>query len=420
MVLQGELCGFIVATRQDVPWAYMTPIAPILEDIKHDLKIKDIHLSFKDEIQYLAAASKVLDEARRRVSESSPCEMIGGPSNYMHPASNHSRQIELGNVKVLAQTPKDIESIRRSESARRPETDLISGRSSYPGHKFESIQVPLVGGMVASQQRLEPELDVGTLRIELEMPDVHSSIRGDETSVVERSGLRFEPLAAASAVEELPREMSSVPENFAGTSQIYRYDFDLEWRLHNEPETLARTSEPWPYDFDEERGTESEKRPILHGRSFNKMASVYRRLNRRMQAIFLSFSAAILWAFRLPNRLWHRLEVYLLRSEYESREIWKYYRPDRLSTYPHPNFIFRVFKHTWNYIVDVLLNVLYVIGCFPCLLLVRSRHWAVLEDEERLRRQRNESIELLGDIFYPEPRTYVEDRNRTPADELAY
>jgi len=31
-------------TRQDVPWAYMVPIAPILEDIKRELETDDVRL----------------------------------------------------------------------------------------------------------------------------------------------------------------------------------------------------------------------------------------------------------------------------------------------------------------------------------------------------------------------------------------
>lgn len=51
MILGDRLCGFIAATRQDVPWAYMVPIGPILENIKQTLGTADIRLPRQGEIE---------------------------------------------------------------------------------------------------------------------------------------------------------------------------------------------------------------------------------------------------------------------------------------------------------------------------------------------------------------------------------
>ena len=44
-VVQGHnLCGHVVAIREDVPWAYMSPIGPIIDDIKRKLNTDDVKL----------------------------------------------------------------------------------------------------------------------------------------------------------------------------------------------------------------------------------------------------------------------------------------------------------------------------------------------------------------------------------------
>ncbi|KAL8664658.1 MAG: hypothetical protein Q9202_002928 [Teloschistes flavicans] len=54
VVLEGKLCGYVVAVRQDLPWAYMVPIEPILEDIKRTLKTDDVRLPTAAEIESAA------------------------------------------------------------------------------------------------------------------------------------------------------------------------------------------------------------------------------------------------------------------------------------------------------------------------------------------------------------------------------
>lgn len=44
VVMDNMLCGFVIATRMDVPWAYMMPIGPVLEDMKRSLGTNNIKL----------------------------------------------------------------------------------------------------------------------------------------------------------------------------------------------------------------------------------------------------------------------------------------------------------------------------------------------------------------------------------------
>jgi serine/threonine protein kinase len=48
---EGYACGVVVAARQDVPWAYMIPIGPILDDIKAALKTTNVRIPVAGELQ---------------------------------------------------------------------------------------------------------------------------------------------------------------------------------------------------------------------------------------------------------------------------------------------------------------------------------------------------------------------------------
>lgn len=50
MVLGDRVCGFIVAVREDLPWAYMIPMAAALDDIKRKLGTNDVRIPKADEI----------------------------------------------------------------------------------------------------------------------------------------------------------------------------------------------------------------------------------------------------------------------------------------------------------------------------------------------------------------------------------
>lgn len=58
VVLGDKLCGYIVAIRQDIPWAYMVAIQPVLEDIGRKFKTDDVRLPTVDEIDSCKLFSK--------------------------------------------------------------------------------------------------------------------------------------------------------------------------------------------------------------------------------------------------------------------------------------------------------------------------------------------------------------------------
>ncbi|KAL9105714.1 MAG: hypothetical protein Q9227_009154 [Pyrenula ochraceoflavens] len=63
-----QLCGYIIATRQDTPWAYMIPIDAVIRDIKLQLSTEDVRLPRCEEfnaanISTEACGSMIYDES---------------------------------------------------------------------------------------------------------------------------------------------------------------------------------------------------------------------------------------------------------------------------------------------------------------------------------------------------------------------
>ncbi|KAL8834533.1 MAG: hypothetical protein Q9170_003715 [Blastenia crenularia] len=50
VVSGGKLCGYIIAIRQDIPWAYMVAIEPVFEDIRRRLDTEEVRLPFANEL----------------------------------------------------------------------------------------------------------------------------------------------------------------------------------------------------------------------------------------------------------------------------------------------------------------------------------------------------------------------------------
>jgi len=98
VILGEELCGFIVAVREDVPWAYMMPILPVLADIKAKLRTDDVRLPKCGELEALAALSKASDTG---VSDNTNCaegEYQEEDDIEFNPSSNVGR---LGRIVAL-------------------------------------------------------------------------------------------------------------------------------------------------------------------------------------------------------------------------------------------------------------------------------------------------------------------------------
>jgi len=73
VVLENRVCGFIVAARQDLPWAYMISIQDAFDDIKSTLGTSDVRIPTVDEFTVLKQnlISRGLGQHHHKVHSSS-------------------------------------------------------------------------------------------------------------------------------------------------------------------------------------------------------------------------------------------------------------------------------------------------------------------------------------------------------------
>lgn len=60
VILEGKLCGCIVMARTDVPWAYMVPIGPIMDNIRTMLQTDNVRLPKAGELESLRPPTRQL------------------------------------------------------------------------------------------------------------------------------------------------------------------------------------------------------------------------------------------------------------------------------------------------------------------------------------------------------------------------
>ncbi|KAL8715346.1 MAG: hypothetical protein Q9225_006385 [Loekoesia sp. 1 TL-2023] len=105
VILEDRLCGYIIAVRQDIPWAYMVAIEPVLEEIRRKLDTDDVRLPTAGDIESLAIASEVSvtelpDEEQEEIPALSPeVNQLSMPSE----GSKRLREFDL------AELPSTIE-----------------------------------------------------------------------------------------------------------------------------------------------------------------------------------------------------------------------------------------------------------------------------------------------------------------------
>ena len=387
MTLEDKLCGFIVAIRQDIPWAYMVPIEPVLEDIKRKLGTDDVRLPKASEI---------------------------GSSATALPASNTKMLTELKND---GQTPISAGEqfttyTAESESSRKPQ-----------GFSSSRYSAELLSGMDDNLPK--------------ELPD-------DSDSLKEKSYLSNQQ--EDGTMNEKSSMLGSAPESPMVQQSARRPDLPSNTTEASRPATgphLSITLRPHTVNYDSRlshipedrlsRSVSSPESTVQPGvMDIEVQSSLPERVTFKhaLYRVCIPLSIMLRGAVTAPYILWRRLEILILRAEYRRRLpngrkhrprpffgltcilTWplhprvyypRYHLPDFQSAVYQDIQIFLYYLRLPFYaFLDFLLNILYFIACFPLMLLVSYRHRDVLEDEETLRRQRSESIEMLGSLAHDE------------------
>lgn len=354
MILGEELCGFIVAIRQDVPWAYMMPIEPILEDIKQKFRTADVRLPKRGEIESQAVSSEI-SETLTVIEKDG--QIPGSDSGRVNkPAALLGHLLRWNNLPIL-ENPPGLPLEKGNHPSNRQEDETINEKSSG----IESIPET----SIAIQDAPPPELS-------------------DNMNGVNRSATchpRPAPLPVAPGI--LPRRISpelTQPVNTYISSLIAPMR-GLDWRSEILPVRLLEpTRLPSGGLLSTHQTTYTAPYMLWHRFETSLLRIEYRRTQPRRGHRARFQLAQIL---NLPN----------YPHDGESESLQPAIAQGLLISWYYVRLLFFAF---WN----VILNILYFIACFPCLFWIGYRHRDVLVDEETLRRQRVESREMLGHIDY--------------------
>jgi hypothetical protein len=330
----------------------MTPIKPILEDIKRKFGTPDVRLPGRGEIESLAVQSRVsktlaVEEQDGQASDSLD-RQISEPTSASKTLFTFPTDLPTWVNRLGIPSETDIGSSKQQEE------EIINEKSTMLEKAPEtSMAVP---------------------------PTSRPEFPGN-VNKAERSTARH-PRRASSPIR---------PEMFAPTVRDY-LPFSSERPMHSGPVhsaiSTASTLVPTLQD------------PGYYFKRTKPSSSVPQSLFQK--------------TYTMPFTLWRRAETFLLRSEYRRRRPRRHSRRRRLRLVPflympdYPDcyrYRYRALLLPWYYfrlpfyaVAIALLNILYFIVCSPILLWVIHRHRDVLEDEETLVRQRQESIEMLGPL----------------------
>jgi hypothetical protein len=335
VILGEQLCGFIVAIRQDVPWAYMIPIEPILEDIKRKFGTTDVRLPERSEIESLAASSKISETLTAIEVDD---QILGSDDRRVSQSAATSDNLPTEGT--LPKIPLEI----GNHPSNRQGNEIIHEKSSV-------LEITPEVSM-ATQVALRPESSGN-------MIEVTTSTSGPWVSA--STTVAHRPLAP---IEQLLR--TSPPTIIAPSPAPMR---DLERGAG------ASVREPQPTRLQK---TFHASYKLWRGIETSLLRIEYRRALRRRRGLRAWFDLASI--LRLPRypRLGSGGEGIQSALAQDLVIAWYYVR--------------LLVVAFWN----VVLNFLYFITCFPCRFWIVYRHRDVLEDEETLTRQRQESIEMLG------------------------
>lgn len=385
MILEDKLCGYIVAIRQDIPWAYMVAIEPTLEDIGRKLKTDDVRLPTAVEIESLRVSSKaseveilkeLKEETRASTSEASQVSISGDNLKKVWKAQDGSTR---RNSAGLSGPPIE-RYLRPYELPSSPAERHLPRELPLTTDKYLPAEFPVPDGLVQQED---------------ESLDEKSSMLGDaphtsmsQPSVPPGEGLRGNSESRESTIGRVARIPLATIQSYPTQPTVSLHFIDTSTRS-----TITTPIEPSTYLTRQTRQWKSTR------------------------AIPQTLRALSLHMIRLPYKTWRRLETLILRTEYRRRQPGRYRSPlglvSILSNPEHPfddcyHAPIPLLKNTqvfWYYLRfsfvisgNVLLNILYFVFCFPFILWVAHRHRDVLADAKTLARQQYESIEMLGQL----------------------
>jgi hypothetical protein len=341
----------------------MTPINPILEDIKRKFGTPDVRLPGRGEIESLAVQS--------RVSKTLAVEEQDGQAS-----DSLDRQISepTSASKTLFTFPTDLPTW------------------------VNRLGIPSETDIGSSNQQEEEIINEKPTMLE-KAPETSMAV--PHTSRPEFPG---NVNKAKRSTARHPRR-ASWPIRPEMSPISFSLPFSSERTLNSDvstASTLVPTLQDPGYYFKRTKPSSSVPQSL-----FQKTYTMPFTLWRRAETFLLRSEYRRRWLTRHSRRRRLRLVPFLYIPDYP--DYYRYrYRALLLSLH--------YFRLPFYAVAIALLNILYFVVCSPFLLWVIHRHRDVLEDEETLVRQRHESIEMLG----PLPERLNDDRSINQRHSLSH
>lgn len=336
-VVRGDkLCGFIVAIRQDIPWAYMVAIQSVLEDIGRKFKTDDVRLPTAAEIE---SFNKVLEP-------------------------------ELG----LATVPEGTQVL--SSEGHQNETPASDFTETEKARKELHM----------ADQRTESKFDMNTSSSPMSLFSRDISVAADSF----RPELPAFAELRSPAEIELPGDLNE-PTPYPRTQGVSNHSTSTR---KDEPTGPCIALMPSQMDLEAAIQT-PPRRADLSTSKIAVFAPVFRRSVNHLGQVWQAFEALILRIEYRRRRERSRFSVVLVRLMWKPMRLtdfpWTSAKGIRWIDY----WFFYSQYYTIFMFGNILLNLLYCIFLFPFILWVLYRHHDVLE-RPRTQKQFQASIEMLG------------------------
>ncbi|KAL8823055.1 MAG: hypothetical protein Q9191_006225 [Dirinaria sp. TL-2023a] len=198
VLLGAKLCGYVIAVRQDIPWAYMVAIEPVMRDIGRMFKTDDVRLPTATEIRSLTASSKALTAGPRDVlgEDDRSSILAGGRAGTSEQILKAPWQVY---VREMVTCPDP--SVRKELPDFRKGSEL---RSELP--ELESSELELPGLELPSPRENYQAAESG---YQAAWHDENKTERANATSLEARPGPKLTPLPVQEATEPVGEKVTT-------------------------------------------------------------------------------------------------------------------------------------------------------------------------------------------------------------------
>ena len=363
VILGDKLCGYIVATRQDVPWAYMVAIEPVLTSIRQKLGTDEVRLPTAAELKMITQSSE---------------------GSKVEPSLNEEARMFTSNGDGVIISSEGSKKVCGAEGWSTWRAELPGSDEDLPPEMPEGLVVDQEFRLVEQQKdelfNEKSETEDGPSQPWINRPAVSTREPRLEIKMSERS-----TTGQAMHIPVIP-----LTDNYCPPTSFPSF-------LRHEDNYTVQVTVP---AIDRKRKSIFRIHmvyKIWHSVETLLLRTEYQRRKSRKRKTWLAYR--ITWFnahLAHPNN-----EFFDVRySDFQTtmlRDIQAFWYYLRLPFYYILDILL---SFMYSFVGFFLLNPLYFVVCFPLIVWVSIRHRDVLVDGETRARQQHESIRMLGNLPY--------------------